>query len=167
MRWLSLVGVLLPFGMAACVNRLPSAAPGSQITVVRAQQENLTGQRVRWGGEIANITSAEHATCFEVRSHPLGRDGRPTSSQGSVGRFIACARGFYPHDLYEGQQLTVVGTLRRPTVTMLGAFTYRYPRVAVEKLHFWPERESHSARLTRDWSPSWEPWESGSEGYWW
>jgi len=158
---------LLLLWMMACANGPQSAASWSQITVIRAQEENLLGQRVRWGGDIANITPGEQGTCFEVISRPLARSGRPRDGEQSGGRFIACAPGVYPAGLYEGQQLTVVGMLQKPIVEKVGELTHRYPRVAAEKLYFWPAQEYGSRWPTRDSPPYGQPWGSGSEGYWW
>lgn len=153
--------------LAACVNPPPSAMPWSRISVIRAEHENLVGERVRWGGIVASIRRGEQETCFEVLSRPLARNGEPRDTTQGGDRFVACAPGVYPSSLYEGEQLTVVGTLQKPIAEQSGEVTHRYPRVAAEELHFWPAHESDSTRLTRDWPPSWEPWQPGTDGYWW
>ncbi|MFI5394342.1 MAG: Slp family lipoprotein [Candidatus Binatia bacterium] len=153
--------------MTACANGPQSAASWSRITIIQAREENLLGQRVRWGGEIVNITRSEQDTCFEVVSYPLAQSGRPRDGEESGGRFIACAAGVYPAGLYEGQQLTVVGMLRKPPLEKVGEVNYRYPRIAAEKLYFWPHQEYGSPRPTQDSPPFGEPSGSGSEGYWW
>jgi outer membrane lipoprotein len=155
---------LLLLWMTACAHGPQSAPSWSPITVMRAREENRLGQRVHWGGDIVNITPGERSTCFEVISHPLARSGRPRDGEESGGRFIACAPGVYPAGLYKGQQLTVVGLLQKPTVEKIGEVS---PRVAAEKLYFWPHQEYGSPRPTQDSPPFGEPWQSGSEGYWW
>jgi outer membrane lipoprotein len=163
-RW---VATLLLFGLAACASRPPAAAPWSGVTVIRAEQENLVGQRVHWGGDIASITPGAQDTCFEVISHPLAGNGRPQDTERSDGRFVACAPGVYPHGLYEGRQVTVDGTLRKPIVRKLGPFPSRYPQVAVEQLHFWRAPDANTSWRTPDWAPPGASWDRGSEGYWW
>jgi outer membrane lipoprotein len=153
--------------LVACVNPPPPAMSWSPISVGRADHENLVGQRVRWGGDIAGVTMGEQDTCFEVISRPLTRDGQPRDTGQTSGRFIACAPGVYPRGLYEGQEITVVGTLEKPTVRELGEGAHRYPRVAVEDLHFWPEQQREPAWRAQEWPRSPDQWQAGSEGYWW
>ncbi len=164
-RWLSTVPLLVC--IAACASRAPSAAPWSRVTVLKAQQENLVGERVRWGGDIAGVTVHEQDTCFEVISRPLTRDGQPRDTGQTSGRFIACAAGVYPRGLYEGQEITVVGTLEEPTGRESGEAAHHYPRVAAEELYFWPAQQHEPAWRAQEWPPSSEPWDPGSEGYWW
>jgi outer membrane lipoprotein len=164
-RWLVAVSLLL--GMAACASRAPSAAPWSRVSVLRAQQENLVGERVRWGGDIVSVTLGEQDTCFQVISRPLTRDGRPRDTGQTSGRFIACAPGVYPRGLYEGQEITVVGTLEKPIVREFGEGAHHYPRVTVEDLCFWPDQQRESAWRAQEWPRSPEQWQAGSEGYWW
>ncbi len=155
--------------IAACATRPPSAVRWPSTTVAQAEQEHLTGKRVRWGGDVASVTNGKNKTCFEVISRPLARDGQPRDTAESGGRFMACADGVYPRGLYGGQQLTVVGTLEKPTVPPPNEHQRMpgYPQVAAESLYFWPEQAQDSSWRAREWPRGWEPWAPGSEGYWW
>ncbi len=114
----------------------------NDITVVDAQRESATGQRVCWGGEIVGVTVGELQTCFEVSERPLAPDTRPREAEATLGRVITCAPGYYDPAIYEhGHALTVVGTLEHPVVGRIGTTQYCYPRVAAERLYLWPPRE--------------------------
>lgn len=166
--WRFLIAPLL-LCIAGCASHPPPAVTWSSTTVAQAQEEHLTGERVRWGGNIATVTAGKHNTCFEVISRPLARDGQPRETAESGGRFTACADGVYPRGLYAGQQLTVVGTLEKPTVPPPNDHQRKpgYPQVAAESLYFWPAHAQNSSGRAREWPRAWEPWAPGSEGYWW
>ena len=149
----------------ACVP--PPIAPPhpSEITVTRARVENLVGRQVRWGGEVASVTPTERETCFEVIDRPLAQNGQPIHTEQTAGRFLACTPQFYPRGLYEGQDVTVAGTLETPAPGQLDSLDHRYPRVAIAALNFWPQpQSSHGDRYGSRW---WQPSGQGSQGYWW
>ncbi len=150
---------------AACVP--PTVAPpeASEISVTRAGVERLVGQHVHWGGEIASVTPTEHETCFEVIDRPLTHDGKPLDGAQSDGRFLACTPQFYARGVYEGQDVTVAGTLELPVTAKLDDLKYRYPRVAIATLHFWPRSEDSLA--SHDFPRWWQPWDPEVEFYWW
>ncbi|HVO22942.1 MAG TPA: Slp family lipoprotein [Candidatus Margulisiibacteriota bacterium] len=119
----------------------PLAGSFQEITVQQAQQQDLTGQRVRWGGMIVRVTPGQNDTCFEIVSRPLDRAARPRWTDQSSGRFLACAQGFYDPAVYgAGRELTVVGTVQPSVVREIGQYDYRYPQVSVEQLYLWPQR---------------------------
>ncbi len=137
----------------------------SAVTVTRARVEDLVGRHVRWGGEIASVTPTEHETCFEVIDRPLADNGAPLHTGQTDGRFMACTPQLYLRGIYEGQDITVSGTLEQPVTGKLDELEYRYPRVAIEALHFWPqERPAFGERYGSRW---WQPPDQGSQGYWW
>ncbi len=149
----------------ACVP--PSVAPphAPEVTVARARVENLVGQHVRWGGQVACVTPTERETCFEVMDRPLARDGEPLHTEQTGGRFLACTPQFYPRGLYEGQDVTVTGTLEPPVIGELDGLDHRYPRVAVGALNFWPQPPA--SVVDHDGARWWQPPGQGSQGYWW
>jgi outer membrane lipoprotein len=148
----------------------PLAGTFAPIAVRQAQESNLIGQRVRWGGTIVAVTPGKHDTCLEVLSRPLQRDGRPRYTDASDGRFIACATGFYDPEVYaKGRDVTVVGTLQEPETHKIGNHEYRYPKVAAETVYLWPQREVfppyYYAPMPDFWYPAWGPWSYGSWDY--
>lgn len=167
-------GVSLVCCVASCA--VPPAeirsGPFNDVTITQAQQQNLVGQRVRWGGDIARVTPGRERTCFEVVGRPLTREARPRAGDETDGRFITCAPGFYDPTVYEhGRQLTVIGTLEEAEVGKIGDFEYHYPRIAGEKLYLWPQREPAMAAYAPWANPYGEPyqgpWTFGPWGYWW
>jgi Slp family outer membrane lipoprotein len=131
--------------LAACA-RVPPTLQGTfpplTVAQAQAQAEGVTGERVRWGGAIVSTTPQTGETCLEVVSKPLGRTARPLSADDTFGRFIACASGFYDPAVYSpGRDVTVVGTLEKPTTGKVGQYDYSFPRVRAESVYLWPKRE--------------------------
>lgn len=161
------MAVCIPLVLLAMACVLPSVAPPhrSEVTVTRVRVENLVGQQVRWGGEVASVTPTERETCFEVIDQPLAHDGAPLHTEQTDGRFLACTPQFYPRGLYEGRDVTVTGRLEPPVIGELDGLEHRYPRVAIAALNFWPQPSSSVG--DRDGSRWWQPSGQGSQGYWW
>lgn len=138
--WLSACALFL----SACASTPAPLRQGpfADITPQMAQAKNATGQRVRWGGDIVQVTPERHQTCFEILSRPLEQDGRPQHSDRTYGRFIACAPGFYDPAVYTQQRsITVVGTIQTPVQGRVGHFDYTFPRLSAQSVYLWPKRE--------------------------
>ncbi len=136
---LALTGLL---GACATTPRPVVEGPISPLTpeAARANQGVGPNERVRWGGEILDVTPGENQTCFEILSHELDVSGRPRESRETDGRFIACDDGFYDPAVYSKErELTVVGTLTEPETRKIGEHDYLYPRLRIEKLYLWPQ----------------------------
>jgi outer membrane lipoprotein len=147
----------------------PLAGTFQEITVEQAQQRDLTGQRVLWGGTIVTVTPSQNDTCFEIVSRPLDREARPRWTDQTSGRFLGCAQGFYDPAVYSmGREVTVVGTLHPSVVRKIGEHDYRYPQVSVEQLYLWPERVPREIYYApwpdTFWYPGWGPY--GPYGPW-
>jgi outer membrane lipoprotein len=130
--------------LAACAARVPATLQGTfpELTVAQAQAQGVTGERVRWGGEIVSTTPQNNETCIEEVSKPLDRRARPMASDDTTGRFIACAPGFHDPAIYApGREVTVVGTLEGPTTAKVGDYDYSFPKVRAETLYLWPKRQ--------------------------
>jgi outer membrane lipoprotein len=159
------VCVTLALFAAACAP-LSAVPPGpAAITVTRARVESLVGQHVRWGGEVADVHLTEHETCFEIIDRPLASNGEPLDTERTDGRFLACTPQFYARALYQGKDVTVTGTLEAPEIGKLLELNYRYPRVRIGELQFWPQAQNAFGDRYR--SGLWSPWGAGSRGYWW
>lgn len=134
--------VFLPIAVAGCTtipNQL-SVGPFSEITPQSAQTDHFIGQRIRWGGSIANTELGKDETCFEVVSYPLGSSARPLETDMTSGRFIACAPHFYDPEVYaNGREVTMIGTIQGTTVRKLGEYEYRYPKINAEAVYLWPK----------------------------
>ncbi|MHB8353574.1 MAG: Slp family lipoprotein [Burkholderiales bacterium] len=134
----------MTLGLGACSTFVPASLGGNDfadVTPHMAQHNpEVLGQRVRWGGSIANVTSAKDHTCFQVVSHPLGYSARPEEDDNTNGRFIACIAGFYDPEIYAvKRQITVIGTLQTPTIGNIGHYRYIFPNVDIETIYLWPK----------------------------
>jgi outer membrane lipoprotein len=147
--------------LGACVRPpLDVAGEFSASTVSDAQNAERSGERVRWGGTIAETRPRRDETCVEVVSRPLDRRARPRDSDQSFGRFLACASGFHDPEIYtRGREVTAVGTIEGTRAGRVDDYDYLFPVVRAEAIHLWPERP-----VARDvyygYAPSWSP-------YWW
>ncbi|MEO5573873.1 MAG: Slp family lipoprotein [Gammaproteobacteria bacterium] len=113
----------------------------SALTPQTAQDNNANGQLVRWGGELIKATPGPNETCFELLGRALDANGRPASGDKTLGRFLACAPGFYDPTVYTAnRELTVTGTLTDPVTRKVGNYDYHYPQVAAQAVYLWPKR---------------------------
>jgi len=156
--------VLLLAGLiAACAGSVPRElgtdlpAALSAAEVQAAPRRHL-GEEVRWGGEILGLRNGADATEVEVFARPLFRDGEPKPDGGERVRFIARVRGFLdPAEFLQDRRITVRGRLVEPLTRPVGEYLYRYPVVAVEVFHLWPEyRATVQPVWVRD--PYFGPW---------
>jgi outer membrane lipoprotein len=156
--------LLATSALAACA-RPPLELRGegfSPITVVEAQNEDRSGERVRWGGTIAATRPERDATCVEVVSLPLDVRTRPRRTDRSFGRFLACAPGFYDPEIYAPRrEVTVVGSLDGREHGRVDDYDYTFPIVRAEAIHLWPERlDERRMHYGVGVGPPWYP-------YWW
>jgi len=137
--------VLLALTLSGCVTGTPETirqGPLASISVAQAQRDapRFLGQPVRWGGEILSVQNREDTTQIEVLARPLDADGEPRSNAEGDGRFIAEIPEFVdPAEYPQGRQLTVRGRLLWLETRPVGDYPYRYPVVAAEQWHLWPE----------------------------
>lgn len=149
--------------LAACATQPPvslSTGPFTNITPLAAQTQNFAGNKVRWGGTIANVSPRKNETCFQVVSHSLDSMARPEEEDKSDGRFMACSPGFYDPAIYaEGREVTVAGTLQAPVLGKIGEYDYRFPLIAAEEIYLWPKRQVE-LNYPNNYYPLWmmEPW---------
>jgi outer membrane lipoprotein len=164
---LVLVGSLL--FLAACM-RPPAqldVGPFQTVALTAARMGQDAGARVRWGGEIVEVTPGKENTCFEVLEQPLNDRARPERTDNSQGRFLACAPGFYDPAVYaKGRVVTVTGTLEGKNATAkIGNYEYEYPRVNADEVYLWPkERHTREVYYVPSWYYPWYPW--GPFGPW-
>ncbi|MBK9493440.1 MAG: Slp family lipoprotein [Aquimonas sp.] len=145
-RW---IAVLCTAFVAGCASA-PKALQGqfADLSADLARQQDALHREVRWGGEIIAVEADEQQTCFVVLSRSLLPTARPvTKREESLGRFIACRQGFYDPALFsEGRDVTIAGQIDGYESRLISNFDYRYPRVAAEVIHLWPERRPLDAR---------------------
>jgi outer membrane lipoprotein len=136
-RVLIATGVLL---LAGCVSA-PKPLQGEFAAVGPrdALQADLTGQRVRWGGQLVEIERFETHTCFLVAGAPLGEDARPAPRSEGRARFLACRAGAYDPAVFSpGRWVTFAGTLAGADVHEIGG-GFRMPLLEADVVYLWPE----------------------------
>ena len=127
--------------LAGCVTApRPLQGQFSALRPDEAAAREATGEVVRWGGRIVSVEPQADRSCFEIVGAPLGDGGRPRRVDASEGRFLACRAGFYDPEVFQpGREVTVTGHVEGVEMRKVGAYDYRYPRVAAEVIYLWPE----------------------------
>jgi outer membrane lipoprotein len=154
--------------LAGCAT-VPAPLAGNDFAGLTPQQaiaQNVTGQRVRWGGEIVKVEPRSGETCFEILSRELYADARPNRLDKSEGRFLACKTGFFDPAVYtQGRDITVVGTINGHEQHKVGEYDYTYAKVDATEVYMWPKRSN----VAYDpWGPCYDPfWGPGSWGSRW
>ena len=125
------------------------------------------GRVVLLGGVIVNTVNKQEGTLLEVYQTSLNREGKPTDTDRSGGRFLALYQGFLDSEIYkEGRRVTIAGTVQGEKVRSLGEIEYRYPYLLVKELHLW-EKEKPVQYEPYPWGLwygpryPWSPW-----GFW-
>ncbi|CAE6688036.1 Slp family lipoprotein [Candidatus Nitrotoga fabula] len=142
MNFRTFVLIMLPIAVTGCSTVPNQLLVGTfaEVTPLAAQNQNLEGQRVRWGGTIVNTEPGKDETCFEVVSYPLGSSARPLETDATSGRFLACTPLFYDPVVYaKGREITVIGTIQGISTRKLGEYEYRYPQIKAETVYLWAQ----------------------------
>jgi len=146
--------------LSACASipsDLKSGEPFSVTTPLQAQLGDSDGEWVRWGGIIVETKPQNDQTCFEVMGLLLDRNAEPRSEDYSIGRFIACARGFYDPVVYTaGRAITFTGRIDGIRQQKIGDYGYSFPRLNADAVHLWPEHPDIIYVPTYD--PFWDPY---------
>jgi outer membrane lipoprotein len=165
-----LVPCSLALALAACASGpAPIRGEFPALSPDQVRSQSSQGASVRWGGSLIAVEPAPDQTCFVVLSRPLTSSGKPMlKREESDGRFLACRSGFYDPALFaEGRDVTFTGRIEGFEERQIGAFNYRYPKLAAEVVYLWPEDSARAdARYAYPMrSPYWGPW-WGYRPYW-
>ena len=147
--------------LASACARPPKPLRGTfaDITPADAHAKGAIGERVRWGGQIVSTKPGRDETCFEIVSKALEGEARPMNTDETLGRFIACAPGFYDPAIYApGREVTVTGTLAEPTSHQVGEYEYRYAKVKAETVYLWPRPRERVVYYDPWGDPFWDPY---------
>ena len=91
------------------------------------------GRVVLLGGVIVKTVNKQEGTLLEVYQTNLDREGRPTDTDRSEGRFLGLYQGFLDSEIYkQGRQVTVAGTVQGEMIQLLGEIDYRYPYLLIK-----------------------------------
>jgi outer membrane lipoprotein len=127
------------------------------------QPDAYQGRVVLLGGVIVKTVNKQEGTLLEVYQTRLDREGRPTDTDRSEGRFLALYQGFLDSVIYkEGRQVTIAGTVQGEKVQLLGEIEYRYPSLIIKELHLWEEEEPVQYEPY-----PWDPWDDPWFPWWW
>jgi outer membrane lipoprotein len=136
------------------------------LSVREVQQKELRGVRVRWGGTIVRAQIAASESCFEVLARPVDREARPRRTDDADGRFLVCHSGFFDPEVYgKGREITAVGTVIDIVEEKVGEYPYRFPKLAAEVIHLWPQRVDPPPVYYYGWPYYWDPWIWGPPTY--
>jgi len=145
--------------LSACASipaELQTGEPFSSITPQQAQTGNHDGERVRWGGVLIRIAPQDEQTCFEVMGLFLDKSTEPRGEDHSLGRFIACAKGFYEPTVYAaGRTITFAGHIDGTQEQKIGEFLYKFPQLNAYAIHLWPKRPD--VVYVPYYDPFWDP----------
>lgn len=166
MNYLPLRAILLicTLAMGGCVTMPPELAAGGpflDITPAQALGGEFEGRRVRWGGVVVQTRPMGKGTCFEMMGLKLDALGEPLGGDHSLGRFLACATGFYDPAIYsQGRYVTFTGRIEGVAPQMIGDAEYRFPKLTAGQVYLWPK---HSDVLyvpypVPGWGPYYDPY---------
>lgn len=151
-----LLAVLVLNACAMVPQELQSGEPFAATTPQQAQTGGHDGERVRWGGVIIQTTTRTNQTCFEIMGLSLDSRAQPLADDQSLGRFIACATGFYDPALYAaGREVSITGRIEGTQQQKVGEYDYQFPRVVVDAVHLWPKRSN--IIYVPYYDPFWDP----------
>lgn len=137
--------------LAGCAAQPPSKVPVKKITPVQALETDNMGAEVRWGGSILSVEPKQTQTCFKMLSFSLGGDGSPHLQNQPLGRFLACAQGYYDPAIYSPRRtMTVVGTVGPPQTVKLNNMDQQVAVVNVQAVKLWPAPPARTVVIYSD-----------------
>ena len=164
-----LTGLLLALLLGGCASQVPLAireapADSPSLALVRGDDTaGYQGQQVRFGGTIIETVNETDTTRLTVLGRPLSRDGEPTLSDDSSGRFIAVVPEFLDPKVYAADRdITVTGTLLGSEAGKVGEYDYSYPVVEATAWYLWPRETLPPYRY----NPWYDPWYDPFYGPW-
>jgi outer membrane lipoprotein len=168
MKRFLILGIVLIF-LSGCVHAVSRS-------VLKEVDRNITfsalikapnayqGRVALLGGIIVTTINLQEGTLLEVYETRLDREGKPTNTDISEGRFLALYQGFLDSEIYsKGRKVTIAGTVQGEKSQLLGEIEYRYPYLIIKEIHLWEkEKPVQYERYPRDlWYDPWGPW-----GFW-
>ncbi|MHB1527879.1 MAG: Slp family lipoprotein [Acidiferrobacteraceae bacterium] len=130
----------------------PLKAYGLNLTLnpslVARHPTAYVGRLVRWGGIIIAARNLAHETRFKVLAYPLDPVGHPEHNGTPLGRFLAETPGYLETMIYHrGRAITVIGRVQGVVRGKIGAASYTYPEIAVQRIYLWPRQQHAQPQL--------------------
>ena len=155
--WLTAALALLLSCSSVPENIRKAPADSPMLSTVRASPDSFKSREVRWGGEILETANREDFTELTVLARPLSKEGEPSRTDASPGRFIVRIAAFIdPEEYTAGRRITVRGALAGAETRKVGEYSYVHPVVQATDWYLWPVYERRSS----DYYPWWyyDPW---------
>ncbi|MEN2986144.1 MAG: Slp family lipoprotein [Thermodesulfovibrionaceae bacterium] len=142
-RWIFLCFFAILFGCATLPKPLQET-PALRDVPFKAVKDNPNKYydvSLLWGGRIINCTNTEEGTIFEILHLPLQKDGHPTETDASEGRFIVKSRNFLDCEVYsKGRYLTVVGKFKEMKEGKINGMSYSFPLIEAQATYLWKKK---------------------------
>jgi len=144
-------------GCATIPEELSRGGPYADTTPLEAQKGGHDGESVRWGGALIKATPLPERTCFEMMAQPLDSRATPFRNDQSLGRFIACAEGFYDPAIFTaGRSVTFTGRIEGAQRHKVGEYEYAFPRLNADAVYLWPKQPD--VVYVPYYNPLWDPY---------
>jgi outer membrane lipoprotein len=149
LRWLSAsslaciaASVLLLAGCARAPLSTEGVARDLSPGEARANPERARGERIIWGGVIADARNLAERTRLEIVGYPLDENSqRPLTAEAPRARFRVYVDGYVETAAYApGRRLSVLGTVDGTEQGRIDEASYTFPVVEAQALELWPER---------------------------
>lgn len=170
-RWIVLITILSLFTLQSCafLNNVPpelASVAGSDLSLITVR-ENITeyeGQKIMWGGKVAQTLIKPEGTLMEIVQFPLDKQLKPRNVDVSEGRFLVLEDQYLDPMIFQsGRKVTVVGVVGGPRSMKLDEITYTYPMVKADTIYLWKE-EQPETRIYHNY-PVYPYWH-GRYGWW-
>lgn len=131
--------------------QLSEGTPLLNYANVLADKGDHSGEKVRWGGVIANVENQKERTMVEVLHFALSSQGRPIKSNETLGRFRVYFPGLLDPMIYkQGKSVTFTGDFSHIESGKIGEQAYQFPALNGQNVHLWKKRQTVDVRLVHD-----------------
>lgn len=139
-----------------------SAMRDIPFSAVKNNPDKYIDVSLLWGGRIINCVNTEEGTLFELLHLPVDKEGYPTETDASEGRFLVKSKNFLDCAVYsKGRYLTVVGKFRGLKDGKIDNMPYSFPLIEAQATYLWKKRFYHPYY----WRPS--LWFWYGRPHWW
>jgi outer membrane lipoprotein len=109
--------------------------------VVKQNPDKYYNVSLLWGGRITKCTNIEDGTVLEILHLPLAKDGYPSETDASQGRFIAKSKNFLDCAVYsKDRYITVIGKFKGFKEGKIDEMSYFFPLIETQATYLWKKR---------------------------